>query len=161
LRRPGKSRLGHWLARHLDVPFFKLDAEIEWDLGLSLGEIFALSGQSAYRRSERRVLDGALEHYPHFVPAAGGSIVAEAETYEEPLSRYFTIWIKASPEEHMNRVGLSGVDDGIGLGGEPAARGEDASNAPSRPQCIITTGTSAPRSTRCVKPPKIHSRIRL
>lgn len=104
LRGAGKSTLGSRLARRLDVPFIELDAEIERDLGLSLGEIFALSGQSAYRRSERRVLDGLLEHHPSFVLAAGGSIVAEAETYEELLSRCFTIWIKTSPEEHMNRV---------------------------------------------------------
>jgi len=108
LRGAGKSTLGRRLARHLDVPFIELDAEIERDLGLSLGEIFALSGQSAYRRSERRVLDGVLEHHPHLVLAAGGSIVAEAETYEELLSRCFTIWIKASPEEHMSRVVAQG-----------------------------------------------------
>jgi XRE family aerobic/anaerobic benzoate catabolism transcriptional regulator len=108
LRGAGKSTLGRRLARHLDVPFIELDAEIERELGLSLGEIFALSGQSAYRRSERRVLDGVLEHHPRFVLAAGGSIVAEAETYEELLSRCFTIWIKASPEEHMSRVVAQG-----------------------------------------------------
>lgn len=104
LRGAGKSTLGSRLARHLNVPFIELDAEIERDLGLSLGEIFALSGQSAYRRSERRVLDGVFAHHPRFVLAAGGSIVAEAETYEELLSRSFTIWIRASPEEHMSRV---------------------------------------------------------
>lgn len=104
LRGAGKSTLGSRLARHLDVPFIELDAEIERDFGLSLSEIFALSGQTAYRRSERRALDGVLEGYPSFVLAAGGSIVAEAETYQELLSRCFTIWIKASPEEHMSRV---------------------------------------------------------
>jgi XRE family aerobic/anaerobic benzoate catabolism transcriptional regulator len=104
LRGAGKSTLGGRLAKHLDVPFIELDAEIERDFGLSLGEIFALSGQAAYRRSERRVLDAALERYPTFVLAAGGSIVAEADTYDGLLSRCFTIWIKASPEEHMNRV---------------------------------------------------------
>jgi XRE family aerobic/anaerobic benzoate catabolism transcriptional regulator len=104
LRGAGKSTLGNRLARHLDVPFIELDAEIERDFGLSLSEIFALSGQSAYRRSERRALDGVLEHHPSFVLAAGGSIVAEAETYEELLSCCFTIWIKTSPEEHMGRV---------------------------------------------------------
>ena len=86
------------------MPFIELDAEIEKDFGLSLGEIFALSGQSAYRRSERRALDGVIETYPRFVLAAGGSIVAEPGTYEELLSRCFTIWITASPEEHMGRV---------------------------------------------------------
>jgi len=104
LRGAGKSTLGSRLARHLDVPFIELDAEIERDFGLSLSEIFALSGQSAYRRSERRALDGVLERHPSFVLATGGSIVAEAETYEELLSRCFTIWIKTSPEEHMGRV---------------------------------------------------------
>jgi XRE family transcriptional regulator, aerobic/anaerobic benzoate catabolism transcriptional regulator len=104
LRGAGKSTLGRRLAQHLEIPFIELDAEIERDFGLSLGEIFALSGQAAYRRSERRVLEGVLERHPSFVLAAGGSIVAEPETYEELLSRCFTIWIKASPEEHMNRV---------------------------------------------------------
>jgi XRE family transcriptional regulator, aerobic/anaerobic benzoate catabolism transcriptional regulator len=104
LRGAGKSTLGGRLARHLDVPFIELDAEIEKEFGLSLGEIFALSGQSAYRRSERRAMDGVFERHPRFVLAAGGSIVAEPGTYEELLSCCFTIWIKASPEEHMSRV---------------------------------------------------------
>jgi XRE family transcriptional regulator, aerobic/anaerobic benzoate catabolism transcriptional regulator len=104
LRGAGKSTLGRRLAGHLDIPFIELDAEIEREFGLSLGEIFALSGQSAYRRSERRALDAALDRHPNLVLAAGGSIVAEAETYDELLSRCFTVWVKASPEEHMNRV---------------------------------------------------------
>jgi XRE family transcriptional regulator, aerobic/anaerobic benzoate catabolism transcriptional regulator len=104
LRGAGKSTLGSRLAQRLDVPFIELDSEIERDFGLSLGEIFALSGQSAYRRAERRALEDVLDRYPRFVLAAGGSIVAEAETYDELLSRCFTVWIKASPEEHMSRV---------------------------------------------------------
>jgi XRE family transcriptional regulator, aerobic/anaerobic benzoate catabolism transcriptional regulator len=104
LRGAGKSTLGSRLALELDVPFIELDAEIEKEFGLSLAEIFNLSGQAAYRRSERRALDAVLERYPRFVLATGGSIVAEPETYEELLSRCFTVWITASPEEHMNRV---------------------------------------------------------
>jgi XRE family aerobic/anaerobic benzoate catabolism transcriptional regulator len=104
LRGAGKSTLGRRLADHMSVPFIELDAEIERDCGLSLGEIFALHGQAAYRRCERRALDGALERHKAFVLAAGGGIVAEAATYERLLARCYTVWLTASPEEHMNRV---------------------------------------------------------
>lgn len=104
LRGAGKSTLGSRLARCLEIPFIELDAEIERDFGLSLGEIFALYGQAAYRRSERRALDAVLQVNPRLVLAAGGSIVAEPATYEQLLARCFTVWIKASPAEHMSRV---------------------------------------------------------
>ncbi|HEV2303397.1 MAG TPA: helix-turn-helix transcriptional regulator [Stellaceae bacterium] len=104
LRGAGKSTLGRRLAQHLAVPFIELDHEIERDCGLSLGEIFALHGQAAYRRSERRALDGALDRHPAFVLAAGGSIVADAATFERLLAGCFTVWLAASPEEHMSRV---------------------------------------------------------
>ena len=104
LRGAGKSTLGSHLARHLGVPLIELDAEIEREFGLSLAEIFALSDQAAYRRSERRALDGVIKRSASFVMAAGGSIVAEPATYEKLLSNCFTVWITASPEEHMSRV---------------------------------------------------------
>jgi XRE family transcriptional regulator, aerobic/anaerobic benzoate catabolism transcriptional regulator len=108
LRGAGKSTLGSRLARHLAVPFIELDVEIERDFGLSLGEIFALYGQPAYRRCERRMLDSVIEHHPSFVLAAGGSLVAEAATFEPLLAQCFTVWLKASPEEHMHRVQAQG-----------------------------------------------------
>jgi XRE family aerobic/anaerobic benzoate catabolism transcriptional regulator len=108
LRGAGKSTLGRRLAEYLRAPFVELDAEIERDCGLSLGEIFALHGQAAYRRYERRALDGVLERHAAFVLAAGGGIVAEAATYERLLARCHTVWLTASPEEHMNRVVAQG-----------------------------------------------------
>jgi len=45
-----------------------------------------------------------LERHERFVAATGGSIVSEAGTYELLLSSCYTVWIKASPEEHMSRV---------------------------------------------------------
>ena len=104
LRGAGKSTLGDRLARHLGASFIELDSEIERDAGLSLGEIFALHGQAAYRRSERRALDGVLQRSPAFVLAAGGGIVAEPATYERLLAHCYTVWLKAAPEEHMSRV---------------------------------------------------------
>jgi XRE family aerobic/anaerobic benzoate catabolism transcriptional regulator len=45
-----------------------------------------------------------LDRHASFVLAAGGSIVAEPETFDELLAHCFTVWVRASPEEHMSRV---------------------------------------------------------
>ncbi len=71
---------------------------------MSLGEIFSLYGQPAYRRHERRALERVIESQPRAVIATGGSLVTEPATFELLLSACFTVWIKASPEEHMERV---------------------------------------------------------
>jgi XRE family aerobic/anaerobic benzoate catabolism transcriptional regulator len=104
LRGAGKSTLGAMLAKQLEVPFVELDREIERVAGASLGEIFDLYGQAAYRRYERRALETVLERHDRAVIAAGGSIVSDAATYDLLLTACYAIWLTAAPEEHMGRV---------------------------------------------------------
>ena len=104
LRGAGKSTLGRRLAEHLAVPFLDMGIEIERDSGMSLSEIFSLSGQVTYRRLERRCLERLVESYPSAVIETGGSLVSEPAAFELLLQACCTIWIKASPEEHMSRV---------------------------------------------------------
>lgn len=108
LRGAGKSTLGAALAASLDIPFVELDREVEHEAGMTLAEIFALYGQSGYRRIERRALERVLDATPRGVIAAGGGIVSEGDTYHLLLQRCFTVWLRASPEEHMARVVAQG-----------------------------------------------------
>lgn len=108
LRGAGKSTLGKKLAAALDRPFIEMADEIAEVAGMSLDQIFDLSGQAGYRRYERRALERVLERHERFVAATGGSIVSEAGTYDLLLSSCHTVWIKASPEEHMARVVAQG-----------------------------------------------------
>ncbi|HKD85831.1 MAG TPA: helix-turn-helix transcriptional regulator [Terriglobales bacterium] len=104
LRGAGKSRLGAILADRLEVPFLELDRLIEQESGVTLSAIFDLYGQGGFRRLERRCLDQVIERHPRFVLATGGSLVSEPATFERLLTMCFTVWLRATPEEHMQRV---------------------------------------------------------
>ncbi len=109
LRGAGKSTLGARLALDQGVPFVELDREIEREAGTSMNEILLLHGQAGYRRYERRaLLRIAQEHPDGMVMTTGGSIVSERETFELLQSRFYCVWLKASPEEHMARVVAQG-----------------------------------------------------
>jgi XRE family aerobic/anaerobic benzoate catabolism transcriptional regulator len=104
LRGAGKSTIGPLLARRRSVPFLELDQEIEKEAGLGLGEIMELHGQPGFRHLERSVLDRLIASHPKAVIATGGGIVAEAATFVRLLEACLTVWVKAAPEEHMQRV---------------------------------------------------------
>ncbi|MCX7171887.1 MAG: helix-turn-helix transcriptional regulator [Proteobacteria bacterium] len=108
LRGAGKTTLGVMLSKRLEVPFLELAQVIEREVGTPIPEIFALYGQAAYRRYERRSLESVIDGNEAFVLTPGGGIVSEPATFDLLLSSCHTIWIKASPEEHMARVTAQG-----------------------------------------------------
>jgi XRE family aerobic/anaerobic benzoate catabolism transcriptional regulator len=104
LRGAGKSTLGSALAERLEMPFQELDRLIEQASGLTLDLIFDFRGQSGFRQLERERLEDVIQRYSRFVMATGGSLVSEPATFERLLSSCFTVWVRTSPEEHMQRV---------------------------------------------------------
>ena len=108
LRGAGKSTLGQMLAEDLGFPFVELSREIEKFAGCSVSEIQALYGQNAYRRYERRALEEAIQIYPEAVIATPGGLVSDAATFNELLTHCTTVWLQATPEDHMKRVMAQG-----------------------------------------------------
>jgi XRE family aerobic/anaerobic benzoate catabolism transcriptional regulator len=108
LRGAGKTTLGEALAAELHCPFIELDREIEREAGISLSEVFLLYGQAGYRRIERRCLERMIGTHREMVMSVGGGVVSEPETYNLLLLNCCTVWIKASPDEHMARVVAQG-----------------------------------------------------
>lgn len=104
LRGAGKSTLGRMLAEDLGFAFIELSREIEKFAGCSVAEIQSLYGMNAYRRYERRALEETVQLYAEAVIATPGGLVSEPATFNLLLAHCTTIWLKAAPQDHMQRV---------------------------------------------------------
>jgi XRE family aerobic/anaerobic benzoate catabolism transcriptional regulator len=122
LRGAGKTTVGRRLARRLRIPFVELDRRIERAAGLTLAEIFSLHGEEYYRRLERQGLEAILGAERPAVLATGGGLVTSPETYALLRRRALTVWLRAEPEDHWNRVVQQG--DRRPMADNPEAMGE-------------------------------------
>jgi XRE family aerobic/anaerobic benzoate catabolism transcriptional regulator len=104
LRGAGKTTIGKQLARRLRVRFVELDRQIEKEADMSLAELFSMYGEEHYRRLERETLARVLADRRAMVLATGGGIVASPDTYAMLKAHAVTVWLRASPEDHWNRV---------------------------------------------------------
>jgi XRE family aerobic/anaerobic benzoate catabolism transcriptional regulator len=104
LRGAGKTTIGRRLARKLHVPFVELDRRIEEAANLTLAEVFSLHGEEYYRRLERHALEELVACGSPMVLATGGSIVRAPDTFALLRQHAATVWLKAAPEDHWNRV---------------------------------------------------------
>lgn len=108
LRGAGKSSIGRALADLLNVTFIELDQKIEEAAGLALQEIFILHGENYYRELEKKAVEKLFPREDTIVIAASGGIVTNPQSYDLLREHATTIWLKADPEDHWNRVVAQG-----------------------------------------------------
>lgn len=103
----GKSCIGRKLAARLGLPFVDADQEIEKAAGLTVEEIFAAYGETAFRAGERRVIQRLLEG-PVQVLATGGGAYMDPLTRRRIAERGIAIWLKADLDLLVRRTSRKG-----------------------------------------------------
>ena len=104
LRGAGKTTLGSMFSEEFNMPLYEITNEIEKESGMKVNEIMELGGQSMYRRLEYNAIFNLSKKNKKLIILTGGSMVSEKQTFDFVLNNFFTIWIKAKPKEHMERV---------------------------------------------------------
>lgn len=119
----GKTSVGQALSSLTGFPFLDVDALVETREGMTIAEIFATRGEACFRLLEGELFRHLCQGEGQIIGCGGGTLIDEANR-AVLRSRCFAIWLRASAEEIIRRVGK--VDAPV----RPLVEGED-------PQAIV------------------------
>lgn len=100
----GKSAIGRRAAKILGLNFTDSDQKIISDAGISITEIFELAGEAKFRELEHRAISELIFSKPQII-ATGGGAFCNPQTANLLLTQAHVIWLKASPETLLARIG--------------------------------------------------------
>lgn len=104
----GKTTVGQRLAKHLQLPFFDLDAEVEKRTGMNIPAIFHKLGEEYFRQKEQETLTELVQQQRSVITLGGGALLREknrriAESYGKVIVLF------ASKDELLRRNRTSEV----------------------------------------------------
>ena len=153
LRGAGKSTLGKLVAQQLNIPFLEINEEIQKECGLSIQEVISLYGDQGYRKLAERSISAIKAQYNRVILAVAGGMLVESSAYDSLLGAFHTVWIKASPDEHMARVQAQG--DSRPMEGHPQAMQELQEILEYRQRFYMRAEISVDTSSRSVSQSRV------
>lgn len=104
LRGAGKTTIGGLFAERHNLPFISVTREVETRAGMPLNDLFTLGGSDAYRALENDVVKELSARDDRIVLETAGGLVSNAPALDLILAAFKTVWLKAAPEDHLQRV---------------------------------------------------------
>lgn len=99
----GKTAVGRYLSRLLDLTFHDSDTEIERHCGVDIPFIFEKEGEAGFRQRELEVIE-ALTALDQIVLATGGGAVLLPENRRHLADRGCVIYLETSVAQQVERV---------------------------------------------------------
>jgi len=100
----GKTSVARRIARTCHVVSIDMDTYLERRTGKQIKDIFAQSGESAFRTLESEVLQDLAEGEPHLI-SCGGGVVVKPENREVLQAKGYVVYLKVSADEALERIG--------------------------------------------------------
>ena len=100
----GKSYWGKQLAQQLKIPYYDLDEMIVARENKSIAEIFAASGEEAFRIIEREVLELLIDENTTMVLSCGGGTPCFFNNIERMKKYGVVVWLNTHVEVLMKRL---------------------------------------------------------
>lgn len=99
----GKSVVGRYLARSLNLSFVDSDDEIELRTGVDIPFIFEKEGESGFRKREAIVIDD-LSKRENIVLATGGGAIVENDSRSRLGARGFVVYLYTTVDQQVSRT---------------------------------------------------------
>lgn len=99
----GKTAVGRFLSRLLDLTFYDSDTEIERRTGVDIPFIFEKEGEVGFREREREAIE-ALTAMDDILLATGGGAILLAENRRLLFERGCVIYLETSVAQQVERV---------------------------------------------------------
>jgi shikimate kinase len=104
LMAAGKTTVGERCARRLGRPFVDTDELVEATAGMTVAEVFQLSGEGRFRALEREAVADACASPAPAVIACGGGAVLHADNRRVLRAAGFVVWLQAPPPVLSERL---------------------------------------------------------
>ncbi len=99
----GKSTIGKYLARELNIEFYDTDQVIEERSGADISWIFDVEGEEGFRRRERKIIDELTQRIG-IVLATGGGAILDPENRNRLAARGTVVYLHTTVEQQMKRT---------------------------------------------------------
>lgn len=99
----GKSTIGKYLAKELNIEFHDTDQVIEERSGADISWIFDIEGEAGFRKRERQIID-ELTQKVGIVLATGGGAILDPENRDRLSARGTVVYLHTTVEQQMKRT---------------------------------------------------------
>jgi shikimate kinase len=99
----GKTAVGRYLSRLLDLTFYDSDSEIEKRTGVDIPYIFEKEGEVGFREREREAIE-VLTAIDNILLATGGGAVLLSENRRVLAERGCVVYLETSVAQQVERV---------------------------------------------------------